>query len=99
MKQTAVVVDLGEVGRPLLELVERAGHTAVGVDIEPASIRRGCRGGHTTPSGHQVEVIPGANEYADPKIRLRTAAGAELTNATNVSGESVYPIALGDPYK
>jgi Trk K+ transport system NAD-binding subunit len=40
MKQTAVVVGLGEVGRPLLELVERAGHTAVGVDIEPASIRR-----------------------------------------------------------
>jgi UDP-N-acetyl-D-mannosaminuronate dehydrogenase len=38
MMQTAVVVGLGEVGRPLLELVERAGHIAVGVDIEPTSL-------------------------------------------------------------
>jgi UDP-N-acetyl-D-mannosaminuronate dehydrogenase len=38
MKQTAVVVGLGQVGRPLLQLVERAGHTAVGVDLEPTAL-------------------------------------------------------------
>jgi len=38
MKQTVVVVGLGEVGRPLLRLVERAGHIAVGVDVEPATL-------------------------------------------------------------
>lgn len=38
MSQTTVVVGLGEVGRPLLELVERAGHTAVGIDIEPTAL-------------------------------------------------------------
>ena len=35
MRQTVVVVGLGEVGGPLLQLVERAGHTVVGVDLEP----------------------------------------------------------------
>jgi UDP-N-acetyl-D-mannosaminuronate dehydrogenase len=38
MKQTVVVAGLGEVGRPLLGLVERAGHIAVGVDLEPATL-------------------------------------------------------------
>lgn len=38
MKQRAVVVGLGQVGQPLLQLVERAGHTAVGVDLEPTTL-------------------------------------------------------------
>jgi UDP-glucose/GDP-mannose dehydrogenase family, central domain len=38
MRQTVVVVGLGEVGHPLLQLVERAGHTAVGVDLEPTAL-------------------------------------------------------------
>lgn len=56
-------------------------------------------GGHTSPGGHQVEVIPAANEYTDPKIRYRTPAGAEVGAATNLSGESVYAIALRDGLK
>jgi UDP-N-acetyl-D-mannosaminuronate dehydrogenase len=38
MNSTTVVVGLGEVGRPLLELVERAGEPVVGVDVEPATL-------------------------------------------------------------
>jgi UDP-N-acetyl-D-mannosaminuronate dehydrogenase len=38
MKPTTAVVGLGEVGGPLLELVERAGHTAFGIDIEPTTL-------------------------------------------------------------
>src|SRR6266536_2107222 len=44
--------------------------------------------GHTTPSGHQVELIPGATEFADPKVRLRTAAGVEVGAAVNLTTES-----------
>jgi len=32
------VVGLGEVGRPLLEVVERAGHDAVGIDVAPVEL-------------------------------------------------------------
>jgi UDP-N-acetyl-D-mannosaminuronate dehydrogenase len=32
------VVGLGEVGRPLLEVIERAGHDAVGIDIAPVEL-------------------------------------------------------------
>ena len=35
MSAPVVVVGLGEVGRPLLELVRRSGRTAIGIDIEP----------------------------------------------------------------
>ena len=38
MSHTTVVVGLGEVGKPLFELVERAGHTAVGIDVEPTAL-------------------------------------------------------------
>jgi UDP-N-acetyl-D-mannosaminuronate dehydrogenase len=42
MSEKIVVVGLGEVGRPLLELVERAGYEAVGVDIDTALPDRGA---------------------------------------------------------
>ena len=36
--QATVVIGLGEVGRPLLELVERSGTPATGLDVEPPSV-------------------------------------------------------------
>src|SRR5438874_13550249 len=38
MNDTTVVVGLGEVGEPLLELVERAGGAAFGVDVDPSAL-------------------------------------------------------------
>lgn len=38
MTDTIVVVGLGEVGKPLLELVERAGHHGVGLDVERGTV-------------------------------------------------------------
>jgi len=35
---SVVVVGLGEVGRPLLELIDAAGHSAIGVDAAPAQL-------------------------------------------------------------
>lgn len=53
-------------------------------------------GGATTPGGHAVEVIHGAAGVA-PKLRVRDAAtGAELTNATDQSGQSIRAVAYGD---
>jgi UDP-N-acetyl-D-mannosaminuronate dehydrogenase len=41
MKGRTLVIGMGEVGKPLLELL-REGHTAVGVDIEPVEIEGVC---------------------------------------------------------
>jgi UDP-N-acetyl-D-mannosaminuronate dehydrogenase len=38
MKQTTVVLGLGEVGRPLLEVIERGGISGIGVDMEPTTL-------------------------------------------------------------
>ena len=38
MTDTTVVVGLGEVGGPLLELIQRSGRNVVGVDIDPTSM-------------------------------------------------------------
>jgi hypothetical protein len=84
MKQTAVVVGLGEVGRPLLELVERAGHTAVGVDIEPASIRRGCRGGPITRPCAPFPVLSGkGTTLSESPSEALTKAPPETPAARN----------------
>ena len=40
MSETIVVLGLGEVGRPLLELVQHAGKNALGVDVEPTTLPR-----------------------------------------------------------
>src|SRR6266536_1036719 len=45
--------------------------------------------GHTTPSGYQTEIIPGATEFAAPLVRLRTPAGVEVANATSLVGETM----------
>ena len=37
----AIVIGLGEVGKPLLELVERK-HSAIGIDIEPVAASATC---------------------------------------------------------
>jgi hypothetical protein len=56
--------------------------------------------GHTSPSGHAVEVIYGATEFTAPKLRLRLAtSGAEQTNAVDMSGETILVEAFADPYK
>lgn len=56
--------------------------------------------GHTTPSGHHVELIPGATEYADPKVRVRNVTtGAELGAASNNATESFLAEAIGLPYR
>lgn len=40
---TVAVVGLGEVGRPLLEVLERAGHDVTGIDVAPARLpKRGA---------------------------------------------------------
>lgn len=52
---------------------------------------------NTTPGGHSVEVIHGATETTAPLLRIRdTATGAQLTNATDNSAQSVRGIAYGD---
>jgi len=38
MTDTTVVVGLGEVGGPLLELIQRSGRDVVGIDVNPASL-------------------------------------------------------------
>lgn len=38
MTDTTVVVGLGEVGGPLLELIQRSGRNVVGIDIDPTSM-------------------------------------------------------------
>jgi len=56
--------------------------------------------GVTTPAGHAVEYIPAANEYTAPKLRVRdVASGAEISNATNLSAQSIVVEAIASPYK
>lgn len=51
----------------------------------------------TTPGGHAVEVIHGAAGTTAPLLRVRDAAtGAQLTNATDNSAQSVRALVLGD---
>src|SRR5688500_184464 len=57
-------------------------------------------GGATSPGGHAIEVLPGANEYADYKLRIRDAAtGAEIANATNLSAQFLRAEAVATPYR
>ena len=46
-----------------------------------------------------LEYVPAASDYADPKIRARTPAGAEVGAGTNQSGENIFAIAWYDPYR
>jgi len=55
---------------------------------------------HTTPGGHHVEVIHGADEYTAPKLRVRNVTtGAELGAASDNSAQSVRLIAYVMPYR
>jgi len=46
--------------------------------------------GVSSPGGHALEVVNGATEDVAPKIRARdVASGAELTNATDQSAQSI----------
>jgi len=54
-------------------------------------------GGATTPGGHAIEVLMGATEVTAPLLRIRDAAtGAQLTNATDNSAQSMTVVAKGD---
>jgi UDP-N-acetyl-D-mannosaminuronate dehydrogenase len=45
MNKVVAVVGLGEVGRPLLDLIERTGRPAIGIDVDPPALpRRGTVG-------------------------------------------------------
>lgn len=55
------------------------------------------QGGITTPGGHAVEVIHGAADTTAPLLRVRdVATGAQLTNATDNSAQSVRALIVGD---
>lgn len=57
-------------------------------------------GAVTTPAGHAVEYVPAANEYTDPKLRVRdVATGAEIANATNLTAQSIICEVVASPYK
>jgi len=68
MKPTTAVVGLGEVGGPLLELVERAGHTAFGIDIEPT----------TLPAKGEVDVMHVCFPFEIPDFVGETVRYIEL---------------------
>lgn len=54
----------------------------------------------TSAGGHSVELIPGATEYADPKVRVRdVATGAELGAASNNSAQFFLAEAIASPYR
>jgi hypothetical protein len=55
--------------------------------------------GVTTPAGHVIEVIPGANEQAATKLRVRdVATGVELTNGNDFSAQSVRAVVSYMPF-
>ena|ERR1043166_8297521 len=94
-------------GRSIIAQVSLSTSYATGGDTVPLSIF-GLRrlsallvsSGHTTPGGHHVEVIPGATEYAAPLLRVRNVTtGAELTNATDNSAQSIIVEAITTAYK
>lgn len=54
-------------------------------------------GSATSPAGHAVEFVPGANDGTDPKIRVRdVATGTEITSTTNLSAQSIQALVIAD---
>lgn len=54
----------------------------------------------TSPAGHPVEVVYGANEFTNPLLRVRDAAtGAEIASTTNLSAQSVVAEVYNNPYR
>lgn len=94
-------------GRSAIIQLKLSSSYATGGDTIPFSIlgignRCSFIGGQsiTTPGGHALEFIPGATEFAVWKVRARdVATGAELTNATDQSGQSVLVEVDASPYK
>jgi hypothetical protein len=94
-------------GRANIVRIALSASYATGGDTVPASILGiGNRlsallvSGSTSPGGHAIEVLYGANEYAAAKLRIRDAAtGTEIANATDLSAQSVYAEAIASPYK
>jgi hypothetical protein len=55
--------------------------------------------GVSSPAGHALEVINGANDYTAPKIRVRdVATGTEISAATNLSAQTIRAIAFFIPF-
>jgi hypothetical protein len=91
-------------GRSALVRITLSATYAAGGDTVPrASLGIGNRvsallvSGATNPGGNTVSVVPGANEYTDPKLKCFTPAGVEVTG--NQSAESVIAEAISTPYK
>lgn len=93
------------VGQAMIADVALSSSYATGGDTVPltifplAGISMLLANSITTPGGHAVEVIHGASDGVAPKLRVRdVATGAELTNATDNSAQSVRLIAISDPF-
>jgi hypothetical protein len=54
-------------------------------------------GGASNPGGNTISVIPGATDYADPKLKAFTPAGVEVTG--DQTAQSVIAEAIASPYK
>jgi hypothetical protein len=87
----------------LVRLTLSSAYAAGGDTIPIASLGIGNRisallvSGATNPAGNTVTVIPGASEYAAPKLKCFTPAGVEVTG--NQATESVIAEAISTPYK
>lgn len=53
--------------------------------------------GATSPAGHAIEVVNGANEATAPLLRIRdVATGTEITSTTNLSAQTIRAVVYGD---
>lgn len=52
-----------------------------------------------SPTGHTVEVVYGATEYVDPKLRVRDVATGTEVGAIDLSASSILVEAIASPYK
>lgn len=94
-------------GRSSLVRINLSSAYAAGGDTVPRSILGiGNRlsalivsSGHTTPGGFHVEVIPGATEYADPKLKVRDILTGNPEVTGNQSAQSVIAEAIATPYR
>jgi hypothetical protein len=51
----------------------------------------------TTPGGNQIQIIPGATEYAAPLVKCFTPAGVEVSG--DQTGQSFIAEVINSPYR
>ena len=90
-------------GRSSIVRLTLSGSYAAGGDTVPiAALGIGNRcsalliAGASNPAGNTISVIPGASEYAAPKLKAFTPAGVEVTGSQ--ATESVIAEAIATPY-